>query len=381
MKHSAISLILGSLLLALAALHAAESHAADSAEVGYVFASFTAGGQDGLHLLSSLDGKTWRSVKNYASIYEPNSGIMRDPSICRGGDGNYHMVWTSEWFNDNIGIAHSDDLIHWTPMENLYLWADYRGQGDEESDGTRWAKDITQPARHAAKVRNCWAPEIFYEDQTKEYVICWTTGIDDPTVFPKTWDARAWKRLNHRIYYVTTKDFKTYTPRKFFYAPADRVVIDAFVCKVAPGQYRLLVKDEKEQRLYVCASTKPFTTWANMPRDFWSPMSDQAFVGRGIGDFPFNAEGPCAIQVGSEWLVYCDYWSKGKNGLFSTTDFNTMKCITNELHFPTWVRHGTALKVPKAAVNLLSPPDQTIETTYPSPDQKPESFPSTKEGN
>ena len=376
MKNLTIA-ICGALLLVAQAGESAAAGNATASTPGYVFASFMGGGQDGLHLLTSMDGKTWRTVKNYASVYEPSSGIMRDPSICLGGDGKYHMVWTTEWFSDNIGIAHSDDLLHWTPMEALYLWADYRGQGDEESDGTRWPKDITQPARHAPKVRNCWAPEIFYEDQTKEYVIYWTTGIDDPTVFPKTWDARAWKRLNHRVYYTTTKDFKTYTPRKFFYAPEDRVVIDAFVCKVTPGQYRLLIKDEKKQRLYVCNSTKPLTSWANLPRDFWSPMPEKAFVGSGIGDFPFNAEGPAAIQVGSEWLVYCDYWSKGKNGLFITTDFSVMKNITNELHFPSWVRHGTSFKVPKAAVDKLSPPDQTIETTHPSPDQKSVSSPST----
>ena len=68
-------------------------------------------------------------------------------------------------------------------------------------------------------VHNCWAREIFYDFRTKEYVIYWSTSISSPEVFPLTWNARANDNLNHRIYYITTKDFVTYTPRKFLFAP------------------------------------------------------------------------------------------------------------------------------------------------------------------
>ena len=95
------------------------------------------------------------------------AGLMRDPSICRGGDGRYHLVWTTGWWNDTIGIAHSDNLIDWSPMQALHIWADYAGPGSEESDGMNWPKDLSKPAPRHPKVRNCWAPEIFYDDQTK----------------------------------------------------------------------------------------------------------------------------------------------------------------------------------------------------------------------
>ncbi|MCX6880330.1 MAG: hypothetical protein NTW21_41965 [Verrucomicrobia bacterium] len=178
---------------------------------GYVYSSFTGDGEDGLHLLTSLDGKTWRTVKNYASIFQQTEGLMRDPSICRGGDGKYHLVWTTGWWNDTIGISHSSNLIDWTPARFLYIWADYRGPGDEECAGERWPKELSQPAPRNPKVRNCWAPEIFYDGQTKEYVIFWATTIDDAKVFPKTWDAGRWERMNQRIYSITTKDFNPMT--------------------------------------------------------------------------------------------------------------------------------------------------------------------------
>jgi hypothetical protein len=319
----------------------------------YVYSSFTGDGEDGLHLLTSPDGKTWRSVKNYASIYQQSEGLMRDPSICRGGDGKYHLVWTTGWWNDTIGIAHSDNLLDWTPMQSLHIWADYAGPGKEESDGKSWPKDLSQPVPRNAKVRNCWAPEIFYDDQTQEYVIFWATTIDDASVFSKTWDARRWERMNQRIYYITTQDFKSYTPRKFFYAKPDRVVIDACICKMAPGEYRMVIKDELAQRLHISFPTKRLTTWAEMPDDFWGPMSDPAFTGPGVQPDNTNAEGPSVVQSGAEWFVYCDYWQAAKNGLFTTKDFKTLTRINDQFVAPTWVRHGTAFKVPKADYEKL----------------------------
>lgn len=341
-------------MFAVAALGAALVAGPVSAqETGYVYSAFTGDGEDGLHLLTSLDGKTWKTVKNYASLYRQKDGLMRDPSICRGGDGEYHMVWTTGWWEDSLGIAHSKDLINWTPSERLYPWADYKGAGDEESDGTRWPADLTQKVERNPKVRNCWAPEIFYDDATKEYVIFWATTIDDPKVFPKTWDARRWERMNQRIYFITTKDFKKFTPRRFFYATEDRVVIDACITRVGPKDYRMIIKDELAQSLHVCFPTKPFTTWAAMPRDFWGPMSAPAFTGPGIQPDNTNAEGPSVVKVGDEWLIYCDYWRAHKNGLFATRDFKTFTRRNDEFKAPVWVRHGTVLPVSKTVVDQL----------------------------
>lgn len=272
-------------------------------DTALVYSAFTGDGEDGLHLLTSLDGRKWDTVKGYASLYQQSSGLMRDPSICVGGDGKFHMVWTTGWWNDTIGIAHSGDLVEWTPMQSLHIWADYQGPGGEESDGTRWPKDLTQAAPRNPKVRNCWAPEIFYDDDTKEYVIFWATTIDDPKVFPKTWDARRWERMNQRIYFITTKDFRTYTPRKFFYATEDRVVIDACICKTGKGEYRMIIKDELAQRLHTVFPAKKLESWAKMPRDFWGPMSEQAFTGPACS--PTTPTPKARVSCGSAMSGWC----------------------------------------------------------------------------
>lgn len=319
----------------------------------FVYSSFTGDGEDGLHLLTSADGMNWQPVKNYASLYKQPQGLMRDPSICRGAEGNYHLVWTTGWWNDTLGISHSKDLITWEPAAFLHVWADYRGPGTEQSDGSGWPRDLTKEAPRQPKVRNCWAPEIFYDDATQEYVIFWATTIDDARVFGATWDAKRWERMNQRIYFITTKDFKSYTPRRFFYAKPDRVVIDACICKIGPNAYQMIIKDELHQRLHLASSTQPLTTWAAMPEDFWGPMSDPAFTGPGIPPDNTNAEGPSIVRADDEWLIYCDYWAAHQNGLFATRDFKSLTRRNHQFKAPMWVRHGTAFKVPRATVAAL----------------------------
>jgi hypothetical protein len=49
--------------------------------------------------------------------------------------------------------------------------------------------------------------------------------------------------MNHRIYYVETKDFKTYSPARILY-DGSFSVIDAFIVKAAANRYVMFVKDE-----------------------------------------------------------------------------------------------------------------------------------------
>ena len=323
-------------------------------EVGYVFSSFTNDGQDGLHLIASLDGFEWSAVDDYASVYRQGSPLMRDPSVVYGPDGMFHMVWTTGWEEQNIGIAHSANLVDWEE-ETLYIWADYAGPGSEQSDGTQWpASSLTTPVPPNAYVYNSWAPEIFFDPGTGEYVIFWSSSIESADVFPQTWNARS-DHSNHRIYFTTTRDFETYTPRRFFFAPPDRVVIDAFVVKLGTNDYRMLIKDEATSgygNLHLCSSTQPLTSWSEIPEDFWSPMSEQPFAGQGTPPDFIRAEGPGAIEIDGTWYLYADYWSNDQTRVWSTSHFETID-VTDALHFPFHLRHGTLFKSPRSVVEAL----------------------------
>ena len=116
-------------------------------------------------------------------------------------------MWTTGWWDKGIGIAHSKDLIEWSPQQFLPVMAD------------------------RADAQNCWAPEIFYDEDNRRYLIFWATTM------VRTPDA------SHRIYYTETTDFVTYSPAKILYDDGFSV-IDAFIVKSAPGRFTIILKDE-----------------------------------------------------------------------------------------------------------------------------------------
>src|SRR5436190_23111659 len=108
-------LLLGALLMVDAIGRAAQPPPA------YLFSYFTNNGEDGLHLLSSTDGLQWTPLNGGRSFLFPAVGsrLMRDPSITRGGDGVFHLVWTTGWWDKGIGIAHSKNLVDWSEQTFL----------------------------------------------------------------------------------------------------------------------------------------------------------------------------------------------------------------------------------------------------------------------
>ena len=267
----------------------------------YLFSYFINNGEDGLHLLSSGDGVQWTQLNGGRSFLYPHVGsrLMRDPSIARGPDGTFHLVWTTGWWDQGIGIAHSKDLMEWSPQEFLPVMADSPG------------------------AQNCWAPEIFYDADNARYLIFWaTTRVRTPDT-------------SHRIYYVETRDFTTYSPVKILYDDGFSV-IDAFIVKAAPGRFVMIMKDET-----ALPSPKKQLRIAEAPR------ADGPY---GPASAPFTAdwvEGPSVLKRDSGWAVYYDEYTRRRYGALQSSDLKTWSPLPG-LSFPRGVRHGTAFEVPPA---------------------------------
>ena len=187
----------------------------------FVFTSFRGNGEDGLHLALSRDGYTWKATNQDRSYLKPTVGkgqLMRDPSLAQGSDGVFHMVWTTGWWDQTIGYASSKNLIDWSEQQAIPVMT------------------------HEPTARNAWAPELFYDDVGKQWLIFWATTI--PGRFPGA-DQPGSNEKNHRIYYTTTKDFKTFAATKLFFDPGFNV-IDAIILKDS-GKYYLIFKDEREK--------------------------------------------------------------------------------------------------------------------------------------
>lgn len=281
-----------------------------------LFAYFKGNGEDGLHLASSPDGLRWTALNGGQPLLAPTVSkdkLMRDPCLIRGHDGRFHLVWTTSWHDRGIGYASSADLVHWSPQQYL---------------------PVMEPEPTA---KNCWAPEITYDAPHRQYVIYWATTI--PGRFPAG-ETAVEGGNNHRIYYATTPDFKTYTPAKVLYDQGFNV-IDATM-QPAGQRYVLFLKDETREPVQ---------------KNLRVAFADQATGPYGPPSAPITgkywAEGPTAIQLGDKWLVYFDKYTEHKYGAVTSTDLAHWTDISDQVQFPAGTRHGTVLRITKKELAKL----------------------------
>ena len=276
----------------------------------YVSTSFHEPATEGLRFIYSYDGIKWDSIQGV--FLRPEVGVqkvMRDPSIVKGSDGTFHLVWTSSWRGDRgFGYASSKDLIHWTTQRFI-------STGMEES------------------TVNTWAPELFYDDMKKQYLIVWASCV--PGKFP---DYQEDHKNNHRLYYMTTKDFKTFSKAQLFYDP-DFSAIDATLVKRGKDDYVMVVKDNSRPMRNIKVA------FAKSPYGPWSPASE-----------PFTesfTEGPSTAKVGDWWYIYYDSYRHKIYGAHRTKDFKTFQNQTGTVSFPVGHKHGTVFMADEKLVEGL----------------------------
>jgi len=273
-------------------------------------------GEDGLHLAYSYNGLNWEPLKNNESFLAPSVGedkLMRDPCIIKGPDGQFHMVWTISWKEKGIGYANSKDLIHWSDQILIPVM------------------------KHEAKAMNCWAPEIYYDKNMDSYLIFWSTTI--PGRFPET-DNSGDNGLNHRMYYVSTKDFIDISDTELFYDQGFNVIDGSLIWE--GNKYYLFLKDETrhppEKNIRIATSS-------NLTSGYGKPTEPIT------GDY--WAEGPTAIKIDDVWIVYFDKYRKHQMGAVKSADLINWIDISDQVNFPKGTRHGTVFQVDKDVLESL----------------------------
>lgn len=297
-------------------LFAAASGFTQEKNEAYLFSYFTGNGEDGLHLAYSYDGLTWEALNDNKSFLTPRAGndkLMRDPCIITGPDKKYHMVWTVSWNEQVIGYASSDDLVNWSEQKEIPVMA------------------------HEPTARNCWAPEVFYDEASEQYIIFWSTTI--PGRFPET-ASNEENGYNHRMYCVTTKDFETFSKTKLFYDQGFNVIDGTLVKE--NGEYILFLKDETrtppEKNIRIARSNE-LTEGYSKPTE---PITGN-----------YWAEGPTPVKIGEHWYVYFDKYRKHRMGAVRSTDLVNWEDVSDLVTFPKGTRHGTVFKVPRETVERL----------------------------
>jgi alpha-L-fucosidase len=305
----------------------------------YLFSTFKEGDQDGLRYAFSYDGYYWSNVPGlFLKAHVGEKPIMRDPSIARGSDGTWHLVWTSAWRGNNgFGYSHSKDLVHWSEQQFIPVMA------------------------HEPTTCNVWAPELFYDDKQKHFIICWASTI--PGRFPDYLEAST---NNNRMYFTTTRDFLSFTPAKLFLDPGFSV-IDCQIVKndvAATRQsaaiknggesvrrstesplrtndpaYVLILKDNTrpERNIRVAFGDTPLGPWRNISPPFTDKLT----------------EGPTTLKLGDDWLIYFDSYGTKSYGAVRTRDFVSFTNVSSEMTFPEGLKHGTVFTATKKDLDYL----------------------------
>ena len=277
----------------------------------YLFTSFREPADKGLRMLYSYNGYSWNELDTV--LLQPEVGnqkVMRDPSMVQGPDGTFHLVWTSSWRGDKgFGYASSKDLVHWNDIKLIPLMY------------------------HEPTTVNVWAPEIFYNDEQKIYIIIWASCI--PGRFERGMEEDS---NNHRMYYSTTRDFIGFSETKLFLDPGFSV-IDAVIVKRATKDYILVLKDNTrpERNIKVAFADNPLGPWKNISKSFTDNFT----------------EGPSVVKVKDDWLIYYDSYRKKIYEASATKDFIHFENVTNKTKIPEGHKHGTIITVKKKIIRQL----------------------------
>lgn len=307
------TLLLGA-CLCVSFLPAAAQTATTSADEGeyYVSSSFHEPADEGLRFIYSRDGLHWDSIPGTWLAPELGDSIMRDPSIWRGKDGTYHLVWTIAWKGDTgIGYSSSTDLIHWTPQRRI---------------------PVMDSIRHTYSV---WAPELFYDDTKGEYMIVFTAQVDDKTSTGRRNEHGDY----HRMYYVTTRDFVAFSEPRLLY-DAGYSCIDGVIVKRGEGDYVLVAKDNRK------ANSNLRVAFSRRPEGPYTLPLSRPFTG-------IFAEGPSVTKVGDTYYIYYDLYRRHIYGASTTKDFIHFTDVTSNAAFPAGHKHGTVFKAPVSTVEAL----------------------------
>ncbi len=277
----------------------------------YMFTSFHEPATEGLRFLYSEDGLHWDSIPGIWLTPEiGKQKVMRDPSIVRTPDGTYHLVWTSSWRGDlGFGYAQSKDLMNWSEQRLIPVMA------------------------YDTTTVNVWAPELFYDDEQDQMMVVWASCI--PGAFERGIED---EKNNHRQYYMTTKDFETFSDTKLLFDPGYSA-IDAVILKRAPKDYVMVVKDNTrpQRNLQISFSESPYGPWSQ-PGEYFTDLL---------------TEGPGVAKVGDEYIVYYDDYGTKEYGAKRTADFINFTDANDEISIPQGHKHGTIFRAPKSLVKQM----------------------------
>ncbi|MCP2243958.1 Beta-xylosidase [Lentzea aerocolonigenes] len=315
------------------------------AKEGYAFAYFTGEATqdtEQVHFAVSRgdDPLHWDELNGGKPVLKSQYGEtgVRDPFIIRSPEGDkFYLVATDLQINDGRGwgeaqqhgskyleIWESTDLVTWSEQRHVRVSPDTAGM--------------------------TWAPEATYDPTIGAYIVYWASipfAADDP-------DHNNWSYA--RMYYSTTRDFRTFTEPKVWNDPGQGV-IDSTVIKDGDYYYRLTTDEKvigkctrdivlersKDLRAVDLPTTKP-RNWELVDDCIRTPLGTDW------------VEGPTLFKSndGKKFYAFMDETpNRGYIPFVTDSLANPNWQIPAEYSLPRAPRHGTVLPVTKAELERL----------------------------
>ena len=143
--------------------------------------------------------------------------------------------------------------------------------------------------------------------------------------------APAWIILGFTIYHVYSKSRAITTEDEI-------LVLDEQKLQDS-DRYVLLLKDNtRPQRdIRVAFGNSPLGPWKNISKPFTDKLT----------------EGPTALKIDGNWLIYYDAYGNKTYKAAKTSDFKSFTDVTDLMTFPSGLKHGTAFVATRQELNYL----------------------------
>jgi hypothetical protein len=304
--------------------------------MAYLFAHFkeklTPDGEQ-VYFAVSKDGFNWEQLKGGNPILESTIGECgcRDIEVVRLVTGGFVILTTDlcvvhrmdenyniDWIDINrhgskvLNLWRSDDLIHFSPQEQIYFGRDDFG---------------------------ClWAPEVIYDEDNEEYLIHWGSMIKETD----------YKHMS--IYCSVTKDFRTFSYPKVFFDKKNEI-LDSHIVRHG-DTYHLFYKNANNPSMNMHAVSKNLYG----PFEHDSELEEYMASLGNAGSY----EGPTSyVLPDGRWCLMLDFFGceKPKMGyvpfVASAVGKSDFKMDKEEFSFPYGFKHGKVLEISENEYNSL----------------------------
>ncbi|MFA9556754.1 immunoglobulin-like domain-containing protein [Evansella sp. AB-rgal1] len=223
------------------------------------------------------------------------------------GNGDWHRAQTNG--SRSIMVWESNDLVNWSEQRMV---------------------EVAPP-----EAGNTWAPEIFYDHTTGEYVVFWASKLYENEA------QRNSGATHHRMVATKTRDFYTFTDPEV-YIDYGYSVIDTTMIEHDGKIYRFS-KDERNNSSSAPNGKYIFQEVGD------SIFGDFELIKEGVGrPHVGHTEGPVVFKSNTEekWYLFVDEFAQRGYVPLETTDLDSGEwTVPANYSFPAGYRHGSVVPI------------------------------------